>query len=66
MMWIWTTRVWRRTLIYRFSNVRIKENEEIKAGEVSLLGPSNAIESYVPQRGLVSKPSPSKNSKTGS
>lgn len=32
MMWIWPTRVWRRTLIYRFSNLRIKENEEIKAG----------------------------------
>ncbi|PPD89396.1 hypothetical protein GOBAR_DD13680 [Gossypium barbadense] len=27
-----TNRVWRRTLIYRFSNLRIKENEEIKAG----------------------------------
>ncbi|TYI70740.1 hypothetical protein E1A91_D08G243200v1 [Gossypium mustelinum] len=44
MMWIWPTRVWRRTLIYRFSNLRIKENEEIKAGG-----------SYVPQRGLNSK-----------
>lgn len=48
-----------------FSNLKIKENEEIKAGEVSLVGPSNAIEGYVPQRELVSKPSSSKNSKNG-
>ncbi|KAK8564655.1 hypothetical protein V6N13_019842 [Hibiscus sabdariffa] len=48
-----------------FSDLRIKENEETKAGEVSLVGPSNAIEGYVPQRELVSKPSPSKNSKNG-
>ncbi|GMI88900.1 hypothetical protein HRI_002559300 [Hibiscus trionum] len=48
-----------------FSNLRIKENEETKAGEVSLVGPSNAIEGYVPQRELVSKPSPSKSSKNG-
>ncbi|XVF20338.1 hypothetical protein REPUB_Repub11eG0189600 [Reevesia pubescens] len=46
-----------------FSNLRIKENEEIKSGEVSLVGPSNAIEGYVPQRELISMPSPSKNSK---
>ncbi|KAK8285698.1 hypothetical protein V6Z12_D08G242400 [Gossypium hirsutum] len=49
MMWIWPTRVWRRTLIYRFSNLRIKENEEIKAG--------GSIFAFTP--------SPSKNSKTG-
>ncbi|MBA0682728.1 hypothetical protein Goari_024422, partial [Gossypium aridum] len=48
-----------------FSNLKIKENEEIKAGEVSSVGPSNAIEGYVPQRELVSKPSSSKNSKNG-
>ncbi|KAK8697960.1 hypothetical protein V6N13_114092 [Hibiscus sabdariffa] len=48
-----------------FSNLRIKENEETKAGEVSLVGPSNAIEGYVPQRELVSKPSPSKSRKNG-
>ncbi|XP_022730560.1 putative RNA polymerase II subunit B1 CTD phosphatase RPAP2 homolog isoform X2 [Durio zibethinus] len=46
-----------------FSNLRIKENEEIKTEEVSLVGPSNAIEGYVPQRELISTPSPSKNSK---
>ncbi|XWS74371.1 hypothetical protein CRYUN_Cryun02cG0209600 [Craigia yunnanensis] len=46
-----------------FSNLRIKENEDIKAREVLLVGPSNAIEGCVPQRELISKPSPSKNSK---
>ncbi|XP_022754392.1 putative RNA polymerase II subunit B1 CTD phosphatase RPAP2 homolog isoform X2 [Durio zibethinus] len=46
-----------------FSNLRIKEKGEIKAGEVLLVGPSNAIEGYVPQRELISKPSPSKISK---
>ncbi|KAE8732791.1 F2P16.20-like protein isoform 2 [Hibiscus syriacus] len=48
-----------------FYNLRIKENEETKAREVSLVGPSNAIEGYVPQRELVSKPSPLKSSKNG-
>ncbi|GMI74830.1 hypothetical protein HRI_001152300 [Hibiscus trionum] len=48
-----------------FSNLKIKENEEIKAGEIPLVGPSNAIEGYVPQRELVSKPSSSKTSKNG-
>ncbi|XVF46222.1 hypothetical protein PTKIN_Ptkin03bG0010000 [Pterospermum kingtungense] len=46
-----------------FSNLRIKENADVKAGEVSSSGPSNAIEGYVPQRELISKPSPSRNSK---
>ncbi|XVE79836.1 hypothetical protein DITRI_Ditri14bG0088600 [Diplodiscus trichospermus] len=34
----------------------------MKAGQVWLVGPSNAIEGYVPQRELIAKPSPSKNS----
>ncbi|XVE59003.1 hypothetical protein DITRI_Ditri05aG0009300 [Diplodiscus trichospermus] len=46
-----------------FSNLRIEENEEVKAGEVLSAGPSNAIEGYVPQRELISKSSPSKNTK---
>ncbi|OMP02460.1 hypothetical protein COLO4_11087 [Corchorus olitorius] len=46
-----------------FSKLRIKENEDVKAGEVSLAGPSNAIEGYVPQRELISKPLPSKSRK---
>ncbi|EOY34547.1 F2P16.20-like protein isoform 3, partial [Theobroma cacao] len=46
-----------------FSNLRIKENEEVKAEDVSLAGPSNAIEGYVPQRELISKPTPPKNNK---
>lgn len=46
------------------SNLKIKENVETNAGEVTLeqwMGPSNAIEGYVPQRERVSKISSSKN-----
>ncbi|OMO82815.1 hypothetical protein CCACVL1_11738 [Corchorus capsularis] len=46
-----------------FSKLKIKENEDVKAGEVSLAGPSNAIEGYVPQREFISKPLPSKSRK---
>uniref|UniRef100_A0A2N9I4V9 RNA polymerase II subunit B1 CTD phosphatase RPAP2 homolog n=1 Tax=Fagus sylvatica TaxID=28930 RepID=A0A2N9I4V9_FAGSY len=51
------------------SGLKIREKTEIKTGEVSLeqwIGPSNAIEGYVPQRDYSSKPSPSKNRKEGS
>jgi len=50
------------------SGLKIQEKKEIKAGEVSLeqwIGPSNAIEGYVPQRDHSSNPSPSKNRKEG-
>ena len=50
------------------SGLKIQEKKEIKAGEVSLeqwIGPSNAIEGYVPQRDHSSKASPSKNRKEG-
>ncbi|GLU02560.1 hypothetical protein SLE2022_198060 [Rubroshorea leprosula] len=46
------------------SNLKIQENVETKAGDVTLeqwMGPSNAIEGYVPQRERVSKISCSKN-----
>ncbi|XP_062166617.1 putative RNA polymerase II subunit B1 CTD phosphatase RPAP2 homolog isoform X2 [Alnus glutinosa] len=51
------------------SGLKIQEKTETKDGEVSLeqwIGPSNAIEGYVPQRDRSSKPSPSKNIKEGS
>lgn len=53
------------------SNLKIQENVETKGGEVTLeewMGPSNAIEGYVPQRETLSKPSSSAKNvrKTGS
>jgi len=50
------------------SGLKIQEKTETKDGEVSLeqwIGPSNAIEGYVPQIDRSSKPSPSKNIKEG-
>ncbi|XP_057494351.1 putative RNA polymerase II subunit B1 CTD phosphatase RPAP2 homolog isoform X2 [Actinidia eriantha] len=50
-----------------FSELKIQEKANVKAGEVSLeewIGPSNAIEGYVPQKDRISKPS--KNHKEGS
>ncbi|XP_059648391.1 putative RNA polymerase II subunit B1 CTD phosphatase RPAP2 homolog [Cornus florida] len=52
-----------------FSKLKIKEKTDTKVGEVSLeqwIGPSNAIEGYVPQRDRISKPSRTKNIKEGS
>ncbi|PON69610.1 RNA polymerase II subunit B1 CTD phosphatase RPAP2-like protein [Parasponia andersonii] len=51
------------------SKLRIEEKAETHVGEVSLeewVGPSNAIEGYVPQRDRNSKPLGSKKSKQGS
>lgn len=50
------------------SKLKIQENVEKKAGEVSLedwIGPSNAIEGYVPQRDRNLKPKNVKNRKEG-
>ncbi|XAR52734.1 Phosphoprotein phosphatase [Bertholletia excelsa] len=52
-----------------FSKLKIQEKTDTKTGEVSLeewIGPSNAIEGYVPQRDQNSKPLQSKNCKEGS
>uniref|UniRef100_A0A5B7AHD1 RNA polymerase II subunit B1 CTD phosphatase RPAP2 homolog n=1 Tax=Davidia involucrata TaxID=16924 RepID=A0A5B7AHD1_DAVIN len=52
-----------------FSELKIQEKTDRKVGEVSLeewIGPSNAIEGYVPQRDRSSKPSHTKNQKEGS
>ncbi|GFZ07259.1 hypothetical protein Acr_19g0001960 [Actinidia rufa] len=51
-----------------FSELKIQEKANMKAGEVSLeewIGPSNAIEGYVPQKDRISKPLRSKNHKEG-
>lgn len=51
------------------SELKIRENVEKKAGEVSMedwIGPSNAIEGYVPQRDRNLKPKNIKNHKEGS
>lgn len=50
------------------SKLKIQENEEVKAGEVSMenwAGPSNAIEGYVPKKESVSKLPPPKKKKQG-
>ncbi|KAK9291758.1 hypothetical protein L1049_019708 [Liquidambar formosana] len=52
-----------------FSELKIEEKAGTKAGEVSLeewIGPSNAIEGYVPQRDRTSKPLHSKSREEGS
>ncbi|PSS28896.1 RNA polymerase II subunit B1 CTD phosphatase [Actinidia chinensis var. chinensis] len=52
-----------------FSELKIQEKANVKAGEVSLeewIGPSNAIEGYVPQKDRISKPLRLKNHKEGS
>lgn len=52
-----------------FSGLKIQENSPTKVREVSLeqwIGPSNAIEGYVPQRDCNSKPLPSKDIREGS
>ncbi|XP_057464282.1 putative RNA polymerase II subunit B1 CTD phosphatase RPAP2 homolog isoform X1 [Actinidia eriantha] len=49
-----------------FSELKIQEKANVKAGEVSLeewIGPSNAIEGYVPQKDRTSKPLRLKNHK---
>jgi hypothetical protein len=51
-----------------FSNLKIEEKTEKVEGEVSFeqwIGPSNAIEGYVPQRDRNSKSLPLKNHKEG-
>ena len=53
---------------FGLSKLKIQENVERKAGEVSLedwIGPSNAIEGYVPQRDRNLKPKNVKNRKEG-
>ncbi|KAE9446685.1 hypothetical protein C3L33_21410, partial [Rhododendron williamsianum] len=50
------------------SELKIQERTDIKAGEVSVedwIGPSNAVEGYVPQRNISSKPLRAKNRKEG-
>lgn len=50
------------------SNLKIQEKTENKVGEVSIekwIGPSNAIEGYVPKRDQNSQPLPSKSCKEG-
>lgn len=50
------------------SELKIQERTDIKAGEVSMedwIGPSNAVEGYVPQRNISSKPLHAKNRKEG-
>lgn len=51
-----------------FSELKIQEKPDIKVGEVSAkewIGPSNAIEGYVPKKDRSTKPAPSKNRKQG-
>lgn len=51
------------------SKLKIQEKLDVKGGEVSLeewMGPSNAIEGYVPQRDRSVKPAPLKNTIKGS
>ncbi|KAA8545290.1 hypothetical protein F0562_020074 [Nyssa sinensis] len=52
-----------------FSELKIQEKTDTKVGDVSLeewIGPSNAIEGYVPQRDRSCKPSHTKKQKEGS
>ncbi|CAN6724472.1 unnamed protein product [Malus baccata var. baccata] len=48
------------------SKLKIEEKSEVQLGDVGVVGPSNAIEGYVPHNQRISKPLGSKKNKKGS